>query len=67
MFAIGYLKGKCAVLIHRRILAKKRVSGLHVWTKGYCVSTVELDEERIRKYIREQEKDEQEQLDLEDE
>jgi len=46
-------------------LGKKRVSGLHFWARGYCVSTVGLDEETIRKYIREQEKDEQEQLDLE--
>jgi len=64
-FVIGFLKGKSAVLIHRRILGKKRVSGLHFWARGYCVSTVGLDEETIRKYIREQEKDEQEQLDLE--
>jgi len=41
------------------------VSGLHFWARGYCVSTVGLDEETIRKYIREQEKDEKEQLDLE--
>jgi len=64
-FVIGFLKGKGAVLIHRRILGKKRVSGLHFWARGYCVSTVGLDEETIRKYIREQEKDEQEQLDIE--
>ena len=63
-FVIGFLKGKSAVLIHRRILGKKRVSGLHFWARGYCVSTVGLDEETIRKYIREQEKDEQEQMDL---
>ena len=31
---------------------------------GYCVSTVGLDEERIRKYIREQEKLESRQGDL---
>ena len=61
-FVIGFLKGKSAVLIHRRILGKKRVSGLHFWARGYCVSTVGLDEETIRKYIREQEKDEQEQM-----
>ena len=64
-FVIGFLKGKSAVLIHRKLLGKKRVSGLHFWARGYCVSTVGLDEETIRKYIREQEKDEKEQLDLE--
>ena len=64
-FVIGFLKGKSAVLIHRKVLGKKRVSGLHYWARGYCVSTVGLDEETIRNYIREQEKSEQEQLELE--
>ena len=63
-FVIGFLKGKSAVLIHQTVLGKKRVSGLHFWARGYCVSTVGLDEETIRKYIREQEEDEKEQLDL---
>jgi len=52
-------------LTHRTALGTKRVSGLHFWARGYCVSTVGLDEETIRKYIREQEKNEKEQLDLE--
>jgi putative transposase len=64
-FVIGFLKGKSAVLIHRTVLGKKRVPGLHFWARGYCVSTVGLDEETIRKYIREQEKSDQEQLALE--
>jgi len=58
-FVIGFLKGKSAVRIHREILRNKRVTGLHFWAKGYCVSTVGLDEETVRKYIREQEKNEQ--------
>jgi putative transposase len=64
-FVIGFLKGKSAVLIHRTILGKKRVSGLHFWARGYCVSTVGLDEESIRNYIREQEKSKKRQLELE--
>ena len=64
-FAIGFLKGKSAVLIHRTVLGKKQVSGLHFWARGYCVSTVGLDEETIRKYIREQEKNGKEQLGFE--
>jgi len=63
-FVIGFLKCKSAVLIHRTVLGKKRVSGLHFWVRGYCVSTVGLDEETIRKYIRDQEKSEQEHLEL---
>ena len=52
---IGFLKGKSAVRIHRDLLHERRMTGLHFWATGYCVSTVGLDEERIRKYIREQE------------
>ena len=54
-FAIGFIKGKSAVRIHRQLLSMKRMSGLHFWSRGYCVSTVGLDEEVIKKYIREQE------------
>ena len=54
-FAIGFIKGKSAVRIHRQILGNKRVTGLHFWRRGYCVSTVGLDEEAIKKYIRDQE------------
>ena len=64
-FVIGFLKGKSAVCIHRTVLGKKRLSGLHFWARGYCVSKVGLDEETIRKYIRDQEKSEQEQMELE--
>ena len=52
---IGFLKGKSAVRIHRELLRERRMTGLQFWATGYCVSTVGLDEERIRKYIREQE------------
>ena len=66
-FAIGFIKGKSAVIIHRQILRVKRVTGLHFWSRGYCVSTVGLDEAAIRKYIRDQEALEKHQgeLDLE--
>ena len=64
-FIIGFLKGKSAIRIHREILKVKRVTGLHFWSRGYCVSTIGLDEEVIRKYIRDQEKLEKHQLDLE--
>ena len=63
-FTIGYLKGKSAVRIHRNILGNPRVTGLHFWARGYCVSTVGLDEETIRKYIRDQEKIENRQEEL---
>ena len=60
---IGYLKGKSAVRINREI---ERVSGTlfgrSYWSRGYCVSTVGLDEQKIRRYIQEQEKQEKEDM-----
>ena len=61
---VGFIKGKSAVRIHRQLLHEKRMTGLHFWATGYCVSTVGLDEDRIRKYIREQEKIESSQGDM---
>ena len=53
--SIGFLKGKSAVRIHRELLRERRMTGLHFWAAGDCVSTVGLDEARIRQYIRGQE------------
>lgn len=53
---IGFLKGKSAVRIHRELLSERRMTGLHFWATGYSVSTVGLDEAQIRRYIRDQEK-----------
>jgi putative transposase len=64
-FTIGFLKGKSAVRIHREILNKRRMTGLHFWARGYCVSTVGLDEKVVRKYIREQEAIDKRQMELE--
>jgi len=55
-YVVGFLKGKSAVRIHRQLPKEKRVYGMHFWAVGYCVSTVGLDERRIRQYIQEQEK-----------
>ena len=61
---IGFLKGKSAVRIHRELLHERRMTGLHFWATGYSVSTVGLDEDRVRRYIREQEQLESGQGDL---
>jgi REP-associated tyrosine transposase len=53
---IGFIKGKSAVRIHRELLRERRMTGLHFWATGYSVSTVGLDEDRIRRYVRDQEK-----------
>ena len=56
---IGFLKGKSAIRIHRECLGQRRnFTGLHFWAKGYCVSTVGLDEQTIVRYIRNQEAEE---------
>jgi len=34
----------------------KKFWGRHLWSKGYCVSTVGLYENKIKKYVRWQEK-----------
>jgi len=53
---IGFIKGKSAIRIHRDLLKTKKMTGLSFWARGYCVSTVGLDEEMIKKYIKEQNK-----------
>jgi len=65
---IGFLKGKSAVRIHRELLKERRITGLHFWARGYCVSTVGLDEQTVRQYIRDQEtlESQQEELELDD-
>ncbi len=50
---VGFLKGKSAIkLFDRHAGLKRRYWGRHFWAKGYCVSTVGLDEEQVRKYVR---------------
>ncbi len=53
---VGYLKGKSAIAVARHFKGKQRnFSGEHFWARGYYVSTVGLDEEMVREYIRNQE------------
>jgi len=61
-FAVGYLKGKSAVRVHRELLRTQgTLFGRAFWSRGYCVSTVGLDEALIKQYIQDQEKDERDQ------
>ena len=66
---MGYLKGKSAIRIHREVLnTKGTLFGRSFWARGYCVSTVGLDEAHIRQYIKQQEKiqaDQQREFDFE--
>ena len=38
---------------------KRNFSGENFWARGYFVSTIGRDEEEVKKYIREQEKEEE--------
>jgi putative transposase len=57
--AVGRLKGKAAIRMHREYLGRTRnCTGLHFWARGYCVRTVGCEEAVIRQYIRKQEEPE---------
>ena len=57
---VGYMKGKSAIHIARVYGERRRnFVGQSFWARGYFVSTVGRDEEVIRKYIRDQEKEDE--------
>lgn len=52
----GYLKGKSAMIVFEKYSnLRKNFKGHNFWARGYYVSTVGLDEAKVRKYIKEQE------------
>ncbi len=57
---MGVLKGKIAIKLFKSYpkLKQKPYWGNHFWARGYFVSTVGLDEEMIRKYVKHQENEE---------
>ncbi len=58
---MGYLKGKLALRLFQKYeTLGKRYWGRHLWARGYCVSTIGLDEDQIRTYVKWQEKHERE-------
>lgn len=67
---MGILKGKTAIKIFKSYpqLKKKPNWGNHFWSRGYCVDTIGLDEEKIRKYVKYQDdnekRDDQQALDF---
>lgn len=57
---MGFLKGKTAIkLFQMQKELTKQYWGRHIWSRGYCVSTIGLDEERVRKYVKWQQEREQ--------
>lgn len=52
---VGYLKGKSTMLLCERYSSLRRnFREHHFWTRGYFVSTVGLDEQKVRQYIKNQ-------------
>jgi len=55
---VGYIKGKSAIHIARTFGKRTRnFTGENFWARGYFASTVGRDEEVIRQYIRDQERE----------
>jgi putative transposase len=55
---VGFMKGKSAIYLARNFGGRqKNFSGAHFWARGYFVSTAGRDEEVVRRYIQEQEKE----------
>ena len=57
---LGIIKGRTAIRVFSkyRKLKSKPYYGNHLWARGYCVDTVGLDAEMIRKYVIHQEEQE---------
>ena len=54
---MGYMKGRLSLKLfqgYERV--GKRYWGRHLWSCGYCVSTVGLTEELIKRYVKHKEK-----------
>ncbi len=54
---IGFIKGKSAIWIARMCGHKKNFTGQNFWARGYCVSTIGLDDETVKEYVRRQEEE----------
>jgi putative transposase len=55
---MGYIKGKSAIFIARTFMGRRQnFTGQHFWARGYWVSTVGKDEQGVREYIQNQEKE----------
>ena len=57
---MGILKGKLAIKLFKSYpeLKKKPYWGNHFWARGYFVSTIGLDAEMIKRYVKYQENEE---------
>jgi len=57
---MGILKGKLAIKLFKSYpkMKQKPYWGNHFWARGYFVSTVGIDEEVIKRYVKYQEEEE---------
>jgi len=57
---MGILKGKTAIMLFKSYpsLRQKPYWGNHFWSRGYFVSTVGVDEEKVKRYVKYQEDEE---------
>jgi putative transposase len=59
---MGLIKGKLAIKLFKSYpgLRKKPYWGNHFWARGYFVSTIGIDEDQVRRYVKYQEDRERE-------
>ena len=57
---MGTIKGKLAIKLFKSYpgLKKKPYWGNHFWARGYFASTIGIDEDQIRRYVKYQEEEE---------
>jgi len=54
---IGFMKGKSAIWVARMCGRKRNFTNQNFWARGYCVSTIGLDDETVREYVKRQEEE----------
>ena len=53
---IGYIKGKSAIAVARKFGGRKRnFNGEKLWARGYAISTIGFEVEKIKAYVKNQE------------
>jgi putative transposase len=54
---MGIIKGKTAIAVFKghTNLKEKLYWGNYFWSSGYCVTTIGMDEDKIRRYVKYQE------------
>ena len=53
---VGYIKGKSAIAVARQFGGRrKNFNGEKLWARGYAVSTVGFEREKVQEYVKNQE------------